>query len=459
MLYNDTIAAIATPAGTGGIGVVRLSGAESHPILEQIFVPNHTGRWRPFHMRLGRVIASNGTTVDEALAVYMRAPRSFTAEDVVEISCHGGPLVVSRVLQLMLEHGARLAEPGEFTMRAFLNGRVDLTQAEATLDIINAQTETSLALAQTQLGGWLTNELRRLRQTLLGPLAYFTALVDFPEDEVEPQEVTTPLQEGLEKLEQLLATSSQGILYRHGARAALVGIPNVGKSSLLNALLRVDRAIVTPIPGTTRDTLEETANLDGIPVVLVDTAGITETDDPVEQIGITRSRAALAQADIALLVFDVTRDLTDAEIEIAGLTNDKPTILVLNKADLHTNGTARAIHYEHVVAGLTTVAATVTLSALTGDGIDDLVVAITTTLLKGVTPDDTQLVTNARHRDTLERAAAHMRDAIDGYARGMPPDLLAIDITSALTAIGEVTGESVNEDLLATIFSRFCIGK
>ncbi|NOK60379.1 MAG: tRNA uridine-5-carboxymethylaminomethyl(34) synthesis GTPase MnmE [Chloroflexi bacterium AL-W] len=459
MLYNDTIAAIATPAGIGGIGVVRLSGAEARPILEQIFVPTHAGRWQPFRMRLGKVITSTGATIDEALAVYMRAPRSFTAEDVVEISCHGGPLVVSHVLQLTLEHGARLAEPGEFTMRAFLNGRVDLTQAEATLDIINARTETSLALAQTQLGGWLASELRVLRETLLGPLAYFTALVDFPEDEVEPQEVVAPLQEGLHKLEQLLATSSQGMLYRHGARAALVGIPNVGKSSLLNALLRADRAIVTPIPGTTRDTLEETANLNGIPVVLVDTAGITETDDLVEQIGITRSRTALAHADVALLVFDVTRDLTEAEIEIAGLTQDKPTILIFNKADLHSNGSVYTAHYEHMIAGLTTVVATVTLSALTGTGIDDLVAAITATLLQGVTPDDTNLITNARHRDTLERAATHMRDALDGYSREVPPDLLAIDITSALTAIGEVTGESVNEDLLATIFSRFCIGK
>jgi tRNA modification GTPase len=297
MLYDDTIAAIATPPGEGGIGIVRLSGPDALPIIERIFTPARPGAWRPFYTRLGHVVDADGATLDEALALYMRAPRSFTAEDVVEISCHGGPLVLSRVLARTLEHGARQAEPGEFTMRAFLNGRIDLTQAEATLDVIQARTATALALAQAQLGGWLAAELRRVRELLLGPLAYATALVDFPEDEVEPQEIVAPLQEGLRLLDQLLATADQGLVYRQGARAALVGRPNAGKSSLLNALLRADRAIVTPIPGTTRDTLEETANLRGIPVVLIDTAGIAETADPVERLGVARSRAALAMED------------------------------------------------------------------------------------------------------------------------------------------------------------------
>ena len=334
MLYDDTIAAIATPPGEGGIGIVRLSGPEALPILERIFVPARWGGWRPFQMRYGRVIGHGGATVDEALAVFMRAPASFTAEDVVEISCHGGPLVLSRVLAQALACGARLAEPGEFTMRAFANGRIDRAQAEATLDIIKAKTEAGLALAQDQLGGWLSGEVRRIREALLGPLAYVTALVDFPEDEVEPQDVAGPLREGLLALERLLATADQGIVYRQGARLALVGCPNVGKSSLLNGLLRADRAIVTAIPGTTRDTLEETANLGGIPVVLVDTAGIAETDDPVERLGVARSRAALAAADVALLVLDASQPPTDADAAIAALTEDKPTIAVLNKIDL-----------------------------------------------------------------------------------------------------------------------------
>ncbi len=334
MLYDDTIAAVATPPGEGGIGIVRLSGPDALPIIERIFTPARPGAWRPFYARLGHVVDAGGATIDEALALYMRAPRSFTAEDVVEISCHGGPLVLGRVLARALEHGARQAEPGEFTMRAFLNGRIDLTQAEATLDVIQARTATALALAQAQLGGWLATELRRVRELLLGPLAYATALVDFPEDEVEPQEVVAPLQEGLRVLDRLLATADQGLVYRQGARAALVGRPNAGKSSLLNALLRVDRAIVTPIPGTTRDTLEETANLRGIPVVLIDTAGIAETADPIERLGIERSRAALAAADLALLVLDASAPLTDDDAMIAALIDGKPKILVLNKSDL-----------------------------------------------------------------------------------------------------------------------------
>ncbi len=445
MLYDDTIAAIATPPGEGGIGIVRLSGPDALPILECIFAPAGRGAWRPFYTRFGRVIEAGGATIDEALAVYMRAPRSFTAEDVVEISCHGGPLVLSRVLARSLEHGARQATPGEFTMRAFLNGRIDLTQAEATLDVIQARTATALALAQIQLGGWLAGELRRVRELLLGPLAYATALVDFPEDEVEPQDVAAPLQEGLRALDLLLATADQGLVYRQGARAALVGRPNAGKSSLLNVLLRADRAIVTPIPGTTRDTLEETANLHGIPVVLVDTAGIAETADPVERLGVARSRAALAAADLALLVLDASAPPSDDDAAISALIDGKPTILVLNKIDLLTNDERRTTNNGHQISQFSAVVET---SALTGAGVDDLASAITRVLLGGAAPAGDRMITNPRHRDAL---AAH--------ARGAPPDLLAVDLTAALAAIGEVTGETVGEDLLSAIFSRFCIGK
>jgi tRNA modification GTPase len=424
-------------------------------------------------MRYGHVVAPDGARVDEALAVYMRAPHSFTAEDVVEISCHGGPLVLSRALALALEHGARPAEPGEFTMRAFVNGRLDLTQAEATLDVIRARTATGLALAQAQLGGWLSNELRRIRQTLLGPLAYCTALVDFPEDEVEPQEIAAPLADSLRDLERLRATADQGIVYRQGARAALVGRPNAGKSSLLNALLRADRAIVTAIPGTTRDTLEETANLHGIPVVLVDTAGIAETDDPIERLGVVRSRAALAAADLALLVLDASAPPTPADAEIAALTVDKPTIVVLNKIDLiePTNDQQKprsesqepkvdsAIRKSQVSSLKSQVSAVVATSALSGAGLNDLARAVADLLLGGAAPAGERMVSNPRHRDALARAAGHVRDALDGQARGVPADLLAVDLTAALAAIGEITGEAVHDDLLAAIFSRFCIGK
>jgi tRNA modification GTPase len=459
MLYDDTIAAVATPPGEGGIGVVRVSGRDALPILERLFVPARRGVWRPFRMRFGRVVANTGAAVDEALAVYMRAPHSFTAEDVAEISCHGGPLVLSRVLALALGHGARQAEPGEFTMRAFLNGRIDLTQAEATLDVIQARTATALALAQAQLGGWLASELRRVRELLLGPLAYVTALVDFPEDEVESQEIDAPLVEGLQALERLLATADQGMVYRQGARAALVGRPNAGKSSLLNMLLRADRAIVTPIPGTTRDTLEETANLRGIPVVLVDTAGIAETADPVERLGVARSRAALAAADLALLVIDASAPPSEEDAAIAALVEGKPTIVVMNKIDLVTgeggwrmgDGTPNPHPPSPFVV--------VETSALTGAGLDELAGAIEQLLLGGAVPAGERMISNPRHRDALSRAVASLRDAIDSHARGVPPDLLAVDLTAALGAIGEVTGETVGDDLLAAIFSRFCIGK
>ncbi len=469
MLYNDTIAAIATPPGEGGLGVIRLSGSQSLAILQQIFVPVRAGRWKPFRLRLGRIIDTDCTTIDEALAVLMKAPRSFTGEDVVELSCHGGPLVLGRVLGRTLACGARLATAGEFTMRAFLNGRIDLTQAEATLDVITARTTSGLALAQAQLGGWLASELHDIRELVLGPLAYCTALVDFPEDELEQHPIAEPLREALTRLERLLATADQGIVYRQGARAAIIGRPNAGKSSLLNALLRADRAIVTAIPGTTRDTLEETASLGGVPVVLIDTAGIAETSDLVEQIGIGRSRSALAGADLALLLIDV-QNPHPADAEIAALTVGKPTILVLNKIDLlpdpdqhvQTQDFA-SVHALHaLIEGLarqTPFDGMIAISALTGQGIDELGQTVARLLLGGVAPSGAHLITNPRHRDALTRVIGHVRDALDAHGRGIPHDLLGIDLTAALVALGEITGETIGDELLNAIFSRFCIGK
>lgn len=460
MLYDDTIAAIATPPGEGGLGIIRISGPNALTILKQIFVPTRPTPWRPMRLRHGRVIADKGVVIDEALAVYMRGPHSFTAEDVVEISCHGGPLVLSRVLSLTLEQGARLAEPGEFTMRAFFNGRIDLAQAEATLDVIRAKTEVGLALAQAQLEGWLSQELRKIRELLLGPLAYVTALVDFPEDEIEAQNIAEPLAEALQHLERLLLSAEQGIVYRQGARATLVGRPNAGKSSLLNALLRSDRAIVTPIPGTTRDTLEETANLDGVPVILTDTAGIIETNDPVEQLGVARSRTALSTTDLVLLVVDASLPPVEEDRVIAALTHGKPTVLVWNKIDLLPMDADRSDYALPDVASIAAhIDVSVAVSALTGAGLDDLARTVKTRLLGGLPLSGTAMITNPRHRDALGRAAAHLRDALDGYTRAASPDLLAIDLTGAISALGEITGETVHDDLLTTIFSRFCIGK
>jgi tRNA modification GTPase len=301
----------------------------------------------------------------------------------------------------------------------------------------------------------LAGEVRALRELLLGPLAYCTVLVDFPEDEVEPQEIAPALCAARERVAALLATSDQGIIYRQGARAALAGVPNVGKSSLLNALLRADRAIVTPIPGTTRDTLEESANLCGIPVVLTDTAGIAETDDPVERLGVERSRAAIRAADLVLLVFDSTRPPGPAEAVIARELDGKPVIVVWNKVDLLPNAPQMTDNGQSFVVPASVVA----VSAKTGQGLGDLARAVAQVLIGRAPTGDTRLVSNARHRDALRRADEHLRDAIDGQARGIPPDLLAVDLTAALGALGEITGEGVGEDLLHAIFSRFCIGK
>lgn len=454
MLYNDTIGAIATPVGEGGIGIIRLSGPDALPILERLFRPHTPGRWQPQRMRYGQVVLDTGETVDEGLAVYFRAPRSYTRENVVEIHCHGGALSLRRTLELALRYGARLAEPGEFTLRAFINGRVDLAQAEATLDLIQARTQTGLSLALDQLAGRLSREIKLARAQALRSLAYVTALVDFPEDDVPEEEVIAPLRDALATVERLHRSADQGVIFRYGARAVLIGRPNAGKSSLLNALLQVDRAIVTPIAGTTRDTLEETANLGGVPVVLVDTAGITPTADPIEQIGVERSRRALAGADLLLLALDRSESLTEQDRAIAALAHGKPTVIVLNKADRPARLDADVIVHEHPH-----VRAIATVSAATGAGIAELATTVAQTLLAGTPLTGSALVTNPRHRDALARAAGELREALGGLKGGLPIDLAAVNLTAAVQALGEITGESVGEDLLAEIFSRFCIGK
>ena len=464
-MYDDTIAAVATAPGEGGIGIVRLSGPEALNIAARLFRPQRPGRLQSYRLRYGHIVhPATGAVVDEAMAVLMAAPRSFTREDVVELSVHGGPLPVQATLGLCLAAGARLARPGEFTLRAFLNGRIDLSQAEATLDIIRAQTDAALALAQAQLGGWLAREVRAARQALLEALAYVTVMVDFPEDEVPPQDIGPQLRAGLATVEALLRGADQGIIYRQGARVAIVGVPNVGKSSLLNALLRADRAIVTPVPGTTRDTLEETANFGGVPVVLIDTAGMHASADPIERLGVERARAALAGADLALLVLDATRALTDGDRAIATLTADKPTMLVWNKTDERGTPTDERSSIGADRSSLSDhprLLATVHVSARTGAGLDELAQAIASALLGGVTPaaGAAHLVSNPRHRDVLRRAHEYLAAALSGWDAAHPIDMLGGDLTAALNALGEITGETVGDDLLDVIFARFCIGK
>jgi tRNA modification GTPase len=457
---DDTIVAISTPIGEGGIGIVRMSGPEALAILQKIFARGKptslrpaTCDLRPCHLHYGHIVdPETYEVVDEVLVSYMKAPRTYTRQDMAEINCHGGIAPLRRTLELCLRQGARLATPGEFTLRAFINGRIDLAQAEAVLDIVRAKTEAGLRVAVDQLEGRLSDQVRALRGQLVDVLAYLEATIDFEEDEIPERDIAPDLEETRRQLEKLLAHADRGMIYRQGIRTAIVGRPNVGKSSLLNALLRTSRAIVTPIPGTTRDTLEETLNLQGIPLVLVDTAGIVaETEDVIERLSIERSRKALAQADLALLVVDGSEPITEADRQIAGLAAGKTAILVINKIDLPRSGDNFDILPE---------ATRVEISALTGEGLEELEEAIVEVVFSGqVLASDEPLVSSPRHKDVLRRAWDHVSGAQDAHAQGMPADFVAIDLTSAVNALGEITGETVSEDLLEAIFSEFCVGK
>jgi tRNA modification GTPase len=382
----------------------------------------------------------------------MPAQHTYTRQDVAEIDCHGGPAPLRRVLELCLAHGARLAGPGEFTLRAFLNGRIDLAQAEAVADVVAAKTEAGLRMAVAQLDGCLSDQIQAIHAPLLHALAWVEASIDFEPDEVPAYGIDPDLHAAVEALADLLSGAERGIVYREGIRTAIVGQPNVGKSSLLNALLRAERAIVTPIPGTTRDTLEETLNLHGIPLVLVDTAGIrADTRDLAEDMGVERSRAALALADLALLVVDANRPVDGGDRAIASLIGDRPAITVLNKTDLPVRASA---------GDLLPGAPVVEISALTGAGIAALEGAIEGAVFGGrVVASHPALVSSARHRDVLRRAQEGVHAAIEARENGLPLDFVSIGLRGAIGALGEITGESVSETLLETIFGRFCIGK
>jgi len=453
---DDTIAAIATPLGQGGIGIVRLSGPDALTIARRLFRARN-GVWpetvEPNRLYYGRIVDPDaGVPVDEVLVSYMRAPRSYTREDVVEINAHGGLVALREILTLCLTHGARQAREGEFTLRAFVNGRLDLAQAEAVLDVVQARTEMSLRVAMDQLGGHLSRETRALRRRLLGVRAFLEVSIDFPDEELPEEDVLAGLEGAEERIAELLREADRGILYREGVRVAIVGRPNVGKSSLLNRLLRTDRAIVTPTPGTTRDTLEETINLDGIPVVVVDTAGIAgSTTDTVERLGIERSRRSLQRADLVLMVVDASMPANREDEEVAGLIGGRPAILVRNKRDL-----PRAESYDHLL----TEAPRVDISALTGEGLGELERSMTDTILSGTVDMSAEpLVSNPRHRDALRRAHVAVRSARRALEQGLGMELVAVDVAEAIEVLGEITGETASEDLLDAIFGRFCVGK
>jgi tRNA modification GTPase len=445
-MYQDTIAAISTPIGEGGIGIVRLSGKDALPIVQGLFdkqLQNH-------RLVYGHIVdPDNGEVIDEVLAAYMKAPHTYTREDIVEVQCHGGPLPLQRVLGLALRRGARVANPGEFTLRAFLNGRIDLAQAESVLDVIQSKTQASLRLAVQGLGGKLSEPIGELRRSLMDVLAYLTARIDFPEDEVEEQDIGEPLERAQVTLQNLIANADAGIVYRHGVRTAIVGRPNVGKSSLLNRLLRQSRAIVTPIPGTTRDTLEETVNLKGVPFILIDTAGIMKSDNVVEALAVERSRKAIEQADFVLFVIDTSEPLASSDKELTDFLSEKTVLVIANKCDLPYQAELDELPWLQV-----------STSALTGEGLEELEKAMVNSVLGGkIVTSDALLVTNPRHKEALQRAERHLAHARTAIAEKLPDDFVTIDLTAALNALGEITGETVTDELLDTIFSRFCIGK
>lgn len=457
---EQTIAAIATAMGEGGVAIVRISGSGAVAVADRSFRPRRGAQLsaRGSHtVTYGWVVNDQGERVDEALALVMRGPRSFTGEDVVELHVHGGTVAVRRALEQVLRAGARLAEPGEFTKRAFLNGRLDLTQAEAVAEVIRAKTDRAMSAAMQNLSGVLGGEVRAIRDRLLEVAAHLEAEIDFPELDLETQTLER-VREGctwsLARVDGLLQGVHQGRILREGFRAVLAGRPNVGKSSLMNRLLRENRAIVTPIPGTTRDLIEEWISLRGIPVVLSDTAGIRETSDLVEQIGVERTLAALQRADLVLMVIDATTGLTAEDLEvIAQLPPAVTRFGLLNKLDRVSGDLTQMQEQLEGALGGKVLA----LSAESGQGLDLLEDAIVRTA--GMADREEHLVVNARQAESLRQAREHIAAALETAAAGFGSDLISVDVRAAWVTLGEVTGETAADDLLDQIFSRFCIGK
>ena len=457
---DRTIAAIATAPGEAGIGIIRISGAEAIEILKKVFKPKKRADVETMPSRMvvyGHVIDSNGDVVDEVLAIIMRKPYSYTTEDVVELHCHGGIVPVRRVMQEVLKNGADIAEPGEFTKRAFLNGRIDLAQAEAVIDVITSKTETGLNAAVNQLEGELSKEVRTVMDKLLAMLAHIEASIDFPEHDVEEitiENIRNMLLEAKTSIVSLSESFEEGKLVRDGLNTAIIGRPNVGKSSLLNVLLKENRAIVTEVPGTTRDIIEEYLNIGGVLIRLIDTAGIRETEDIVERIGVERTKGAIHDADLVLLVVDASSKLQQEDLEIIELLKDKKVIVALNKIDLGN------VHNEKQLTELFGEENIIEMSVKNGSGIERLEDRIKGLVFLGkLSINRNSLVTNIRHKNLLDKALDNVDRALLSIDDDIPVDLVSVDIREAWSCLGAITGDTVEEDLVKEIFSKFCIGK
>lgn len=453
----DTIAAIATPIGEGGISIIRVSGENALEIVNKIFRGANLNKVASHTIHYGHIIDyANKDVVDEVLVTVMLAPKTFTRENTVEVSCHGGLLVTQKILQLILDNGARMATPGEFTKRAFINGRIDLTQAESIMDIIEAKTDRARQVAMKQLEGGLLFEIRKLRQELLNTMAHEEVNIDYPEydmDDVTSKEMYNKAQQVIKEIDKLLATAQEGKVVRSGLATAIVGRPNVGKSSLLNYLSKEEKAIVTNIAGTTRDTLEEYVSLKGILLKLIDTAGIRQTDDIVEKIGVERSKRAITESDLVLLLINSSEELTEEDQKLLELTQDKKRIVILNKADQVAKITKKDIQK-------ITDSPIVTISVLKKQNMIGLEEAIKSLFLQGITDSKSEvMVTNQRQNDLLRKAKQSLIEAIEAINDNMPLDLVQIDLKEAWDSLGEITGDTAPDELITQLFSKFCLGK
>lgn len=459
-MLDDTIAAISTPLGEGGISIVRLSGSGAVDIAKKIFNSKRED-WNAgigHSLIYGHIVDPAGKPVDEVLLGYMKAPHTYTREDIIEINCHGGIVPSRKILELALGAGARLANPGEFSLRAFLNGRIDLAQAESIVDVIRAKTEAGLKMAVAQLKGDLSRKIMELQNRLLGLLARVEANIDFPEEELEEatgEELVSLSGDLLLQIQDLIKGAQAGRIYREGIRTIIIGRPNVGKSSLLNALLRENRAIVTDIPGTTRDIIEEVINMRGIPLKIIDTAGLHDTEDIIEKMGMEKTREMIGKADLALVMLDAGRGLAEEDLDIINCVGDKKAVFLVNKSDL----AEKKITAEKMT-GYVKGRPVLEISAKEGTGLGQLEEKIFEMVMGGqLSGDDDVLVTNIRHKQALETAARHLAEAVAEMERSVPVDVAAIDIRAAWEALGEITGAAVTEDLLNRIFADFCIGK
>ncbi len=449
----ETIAAISTPPGVGGIGIIRISGDNALNVAKRIFKAKNKSEIKPFTIRFGYVVDENQNALDQVLVSYFKSPKSYTGEDVIEINCHGGNVSTREILELVLKNGARLAEPGEFTKRAFLNGKLDLTQAEAVIELINSKSDKESKASYKQLEGLLGAKIKEIKQDIIDLLVDIEANIDYPEydiEEVRRERIYNVLSANVAKLETLEKSFESGKILRDGVSTVIIGKPNVGKSSLLNRLVKEDRAIVTEIAGTTRDTIEEYITIRGIPLKLIDTAGIHETDDIVESIGVNKSKKAIDESELVLLMLDATRELSREDGELLEATKNKNRIILINKIDADKKINKDMFKNDKVIE----------ISTKTLAGLEELEETIEEMFnISELNIENEIVITNVRHKNLIHKAAEEIKNAIVSIENGLPIDMLSIDLQEALQNLGEITGESISEEVVKGIFAKFCVGK